>query len=62
MTVLVVGAGISGAAISNLISSKEDVVTIDANDRIAGNCFDYRDENGIMIHKHGSHIFHTSDE
>ena len=62
MAVLVVGAGISGAVISNLISSKEDVVTIDVSDRIAGNCFDYRDENGIMIHKHGSHIFHTSDE
>ena len=29
---------------------------------IAGNCFDYRDENGIMIHKYGSHIFHTSSD
>ena len=62
MTVLVVGAGISGAAISNMISTKDKVLTIDSTDHIAGNCYDYRDDNGIMIHKYGSHIFHTSDE
>ena len=61
---LVVGAGFSGAVIANLIASelKEDVLIIDKKGHIAGNCYDYRDENGIMIHKYGSHIFHTNNE
>ena len=29
---------------------------------MAGNSYDYRDENGIMIQKYGSHIFHTNSE
>ena len=63
-TNLVVGAGISGATIARLIAEEldEKVVIIDRKNHIAGNCFDYRDENGIMIHKYGSHIFHTNNE
>lgn len=61
---LVVGAGFSGAVIANLIAEKlgEKVLVIDKKNHIAGNCYDYRDENGIMIHKYGSHIFHTNSE
>ena len=61
---LVVGAGFSGAVIANLIATQlnEEVFVIDKKNHIAGNSYDYRDENGIMIHKYGSHIFHTSNE
>jgi len=61
---LVVGAGISGAVIANLIASERDenVLVIDKRAHIAGNCYDSRDGNGIMIHEYGSHIFHTNDE
>jgi len=61
---LVVGAGFSGAVIANLIANElgEDVLIIDKKPHLAGNCHDFRDKNGIMIHKYGSHIFHTSDE
>lgn len=61
---LVVGAGFSGATIANLIAEElgEKVLVIDKKDHIAGNCYDYRDKNGIMIHKYGSHIFHTNLE
>ena len=61
---VVVGSGISGAAIANLISNDDEnqVTVIDSSNHIAGNCYDYRDENGIMIHKYGSHIFHTSNK
>lgn len=61
---LVVGAGFSGAVIANLIATKlnEEVVVIDKKNHIAGNSYDYRDSNGIMIHKYGSHIFHTNNE
>lgn len=61
---LVVGAGFSGAVIANLLAQKldEKVLIIDKKEHIGGNCYDYRDENGIMIHKYGSHIFHTNNE
>ena len=61
---IVIGAGFSGAVIANLIATKldEDVLVIDKKSHIAGNCYDFRDKNGIMIHKYGSHIFHTSNE
>ncbi len=61
---LVVGAGFSGAVIANLIAEKlnQKVLVIDKKSHIAGNCYDYRDKNGIMIHKYGSHIFHTQSE
>lgn len=61
MNSLVVGAGISGSALANKLSSSEQVVVIDSFSTIAGNCYDYKDNNGIMIHKYGSHIFHTSN-
>ena len=61
---LVVGAGFSGAVIARLLAEKlnEQVLVIDKKKHIAGNCYDFRDRNGIMIHKYGSHIFHTSNE
>lgn len=62
--ILVVGMGISGSAIARMIADGSDddrVEIIDKNSTVGGNCFDYRDENGIMVHKYGSHIFHTSD-
>ena len=61
---IVVGTGFSGATIANLIADKLDerVIVIDKKEHVAGNSYDYRDENGIMIHKYGSHIFHTNNE
>ena len=59
---LVVGAGFSGATIARKIAEElnEKVVVIDKKNHIAGNAYDYKDKNGIMIHKYGSHIFHTN--
>lgn len=61
---LVVGCGISGATIARKIAEErnEQVVVIDKRSTLAGNAYDYRDENGIMVHQYGSHIFHTSRE
>ena len=63
-TNLVVGCGFSGATIARKIAEElnQKVVIIDAKNHIAGNAFDYEDKNGIMIHKYGSHIFHTNLE
>ena len=61
---IVIGAGFSGAVIANLIATKlnQKVLIIDKKDHLAGNCYDYKDNNGIMIHKYGSHIFHTNSD
>lgn len=63
-TNLVTGAGISGAVIARCIAekSREKVVLIDKREHLGGNCYDYKDKNGITIHKYGSHIFHTNSE
>lgn len=60
---LVVGTGFSGAVIANLIATKlnEKVIIIDKRNHIGGNSYDYIDDNGITVHKYGSHIFHTND-
>jgi UDP-galactopyranose mutase len=59
---LVVGCGFCGATIARKIAEDlgEKVVIIDAKDHIAGNCYDYWDNNHICVHKYGTHIFHTN--
>lgn len=61
---LIVGAGLSGAVLAERIAHelKEPVVVIEKKNHIAGNCYDYRDKNGICIHKYGPHIFHTKNK
>lgn len=60
---LVIGCGLSGSVIARLLAEKgEKVLIIDKKSHIAGNIYDYKDENGICIHKYGSHIFHTNSE
>ena len=61
---LIVGAGFSGATMARKLAEElnEKVIVIDAKSHIGGNSYDYRDNNGIMIHKYGSHIFHTNLE
>lgn len=58
---LVVGAGITGCTIARQLAELgEKVLVIDKRAHIAGNAYDYCDKHGIMIHKYGSHIFHTN--
>lgn len=62
---LVVGAGLSGSILANLIANEldEDVVIIDRRPVIAGNIYDYKDSvTGITVHKYGPNIFHTNNK
>jgi len=58
---VVVGAGLAGATIAERIASQldEQVLVIEKKKHIAGHCYDFYDENGILVHKYGPHIFHT---
>jgi UDP-galactopyranose mutase len=63
-SLLMVGAGLSGAVIGrHLAEAGHRVHIVDARDHIAGNCHMYRDaETGVNVHAYGPHIFHTDDE
>jgi len=61
---LVVGAGFSGAVLARELAALNDVevLVIDRRSHLAGNCHTSRDdETGVMVHRYGAHIFHTSD-
>ncbi len=61
---LVVGAGITGSVIAQQLAGKhgKKVLVIDTRPHFGGLLYDYYDTNGILVHKYGPHIFHTSDE
>ncbi len=59
---LIVGCGISGAVMARLLAEKgEKVIIIDSKNHIAGNIYDYY-QDGICVHKYGTHIFHTNNK
>lgn len=59
----VFGLGPSGSVISRRYAEAGyEVDAYEVRNHIAGNLFDYRDENGVLVHKYGPHIFQTSDD
>ena len=59
---LIVGAGLTGATLAwRLKTQGKSVIVIDQRSYIGGNCYtEYK--NGIYVHKHGPHIFHTNNK
>src|SRR5690606_20864745 len=61
--IVIIGAGISGSVLAERYASiGKKVLVIEKRDHIAGNCYDYIDENGILVSKYGAHLFHTNEE
>jgi len=61
--ILIIGAGISGSVLAERYASLgKRVLIIEKRNHIAGNCYDYIDENGILVSKYGAHLFHTNEE
>ncbi|MDE4078023.1 UDP-galactopyranose mutase [Candidatus Methanosphaera massiliense] len=58
---IIVGAGIAGLTVAEQVANRlnKKVLLIDKRDHIGGNCYDYYNEEGILVHKYGPHIFHT---
>ena len=56
---VIVGSGLFGATVANLLHSKgKKVLVIEKRNHIAGNVYT-EEVNGINVHKYGAHIFHT---
>ena len=58
---VIVGCGFAGSVLAERIAKlkNEKVLMIEEKNHIAGHCYDCYDDNGILIHKYGPHIFHT---
>lgn len=60
---LVVGCGLVGITASRVLAENGNkVLIIDKRNHIGGNIYDYYNEDGILIHKYGPHIFHTNNK
>lgn len=58
---LIVGAGYSGCVLAERISSQlnKKVLIVDKRNHIAGNAYDEYNDDGILVHRYGPHLFHT---
>ena len=60
---LVIGAGLYGATFARVAAmNRKRVLVLEKRAEFGGNCADYKTNSGILIHKHGAHIFHTSNK
>ncbi len=61
--IVIIGAGISGAVLAERYANTgKKVLIIEKRDHIAGNCYDYYNEDGVLVSKYGAHLFHTNYE
>ena len=61
--IVIVGAGLSGCVLAERYAAEgRKVIVVEKRDHVAGNCYDYREPNGILVSKYGPHFFHTSNE
>src|SRR5215213_8388342 len=61
---LIVGAGFTGLVLAERIASQLDkkVLVVEQRNHIGGNAYDHYDDNGILVHRYGPHLFHTNSE
>lgn len=61
---IIVGAGLAGATLAERIATQlnKRVLLVEQRNHIAGNTYDYYNEEGILAQKYGPHIFHTKSK
>ncbi|MBQ4601813.1 MAG: UDP-galactopyranose mutase [Clostridia bacterium] len=60
---IIVGSGFAGSVCArSLAEAGKRVLVLERRPHIGGNAYDCTDENGILIHKYGPHIFHTNEK
>lgn len=60
---IIIGCGFAGAVVASKVAEKgKNVLVLEKRNHVGGNCYDEYDENGVLIHKYGPHIFHTNNK
>jgi UDP-galactopyranose mutase len=61
---LIVGAGYAGSVLAERLArgSGKQVLLVDRRPHIGGNAYDQYNNDGILVHKYGPHIFHTNSK
>lgn len=61
---LIVGAGFAGSVLAERLATErnERVLLVDRRNHIGGNAYDRYDDEGLLIHQYGPHIFHTNSK
>ncbi|HYF11187.1 MAG TPA: UDP-galactopyranose mutase, partial [Actinomycetota bacterium] len=61
---LIVGAGFAGSVLAERLATQADarVLVVEKRHHIGGNAYDHYDDDGLLIHRYGPHIFHTNAE
>ncbi len=58
---LIAGAGFAGSVVAEQMARHgAKVLLIDRRPHIGGNAYDFYNNDGLLIHKYGPHIFHTN--
>ena len=61
--IVIAGCGFAGATIAYMAAKDgKRVLLADKREHIAGNMYDYVNEDGILVQKYGPHSFHTDNE
>ncbi len=63
-SILIIGAGLSGATLAERYASAgAQVLVLDKRPHLAGNCYDHLDQStGIRVSNYGAHLFHTNSQ
>ena len=61
---LIVGAGFAGSVLAERLAAGlgKRVLLIDKRPHIGGNAYDHYNDDGILVHRYGPHIFHTNSD
>lgn len=59
---LIVGAGFAGSVLAErlAVGLGKKVLLVEKRAHIGGNAYDHYDDDGLLVHRYGPHIFHTN--
>ena len=61
MKYIIIGTGLTGCVIAEQLSKNPDnmIYMIEKKRHIGGTCYDHYNQDGILVHEYGPHIFNT---
>ncbi|HZI05690.1 MAG TPA: UDP-galactopyranose mutase, partial [Archangium sp.] len=61
---MIVGAGFAGSVMAERLASVhgKKVLIVEKRPHIGGNAYDHYNDEGVLVHKYGPHIFHTNSQ